>query len=196
MKILPDRLIHYGIPGQKWGVRHYQNKDGTYTEAGRKRYRETKDRNYALKTHDDVERIFSSFSKKDKRLLDANEDDSEYMSREATAYWIRKRIISKEKDMPVAFLDIVKGKDGEANVALGTDSNYRQKGHASELAKRGSKWIDEHLDEFNKVNWGAFKENEASISLAKKNGFTLDKESDDYVVYSKSRQKAEQKSNK
>lgn len=30
-------LYHHGILGQKWGVRRYQNPDGTYTEAGKKR---------------------------------------------------------------------------------------------------------------------------------------------------------------
>lgn len=31
-------LYHYGIKGQKWGVRRFQNADGSYTEAGKKRY--------------------------------------------------------------------------------------------------------------------------------------------------------------
>lgn len=31
-------LMHHGIKGQKWGVRRYQNEDGTLTEAGKKRY--------------------------------------------------------------------------------------------------------------------------------------------------------------
>ena len=31
-------LAHYGIKGQKWGVRNYQNEDGTLTEAGKSRY--------------------------------------------------------------------------------------------------------------------------------------------------------------
>lgn len=31
-------LIHYGIEGQRWGVRRYQNQDGTLTPEGRKHY--------------------------------------------------------------------------------------------------------------------------------------------------------------
>lgn len=33
-----NELTHWGIKGQKWGVRRYQNKDGSLTAAGRERY--------------------------------------------------------------------------------------------------------------------------------------------------------------
>lgn len=31
-------LMHHGIKGQKWGIRRYQNEDGSWTSAGRERY--------------------------------------------------------------------------------------------------------------------------------------------------------------
>ena len=31
-------LAHHGILGQKWGIRRFQNKDGSLTTAGKKRY--------------------------------------------------------------------------------------------------------------------------------------------------------------
>ena len=33
-----NELKHHGILGMKWGVRRYQNKDGSLTAAGKKRY--------------------------------------------------------------------------------------------------------------------------------------------------------------
>ena len=35
-------LKHYGIKGQRWGVRRFENTDGTLTEEGRRRYSKSK----------------------------------------------------------------------------------------------------------------------------------------------------------
>jgi hypothetical protein len=40
-----NELYHHGVKGMKWGVRRYQNKDGSYTSAGKNR----------RVTYDDVE---------------------------------------------------------------------------------------------------------------------------------------------
>ena len=38
-------LYHHGIKGQRWGVRRFQNKDGSLTNAGRERYLKNIDKN-------------------------------------------------------------------------------------------------------------------------------------------------------
>ena len=38
-----EEIMHHGILGQKWGVRRYQNKDGSLTAAGKKRVGQLKD---------------------------------------------------------------------------------------------------------------------------------------------------------
>lgn len=43
MKMGSDYISHFGIKGMKWGVRRYQNKDGSLTPEGRKRYGRSED---------------------------------------------------------------------------------------------------------------------------------------------------------
>lgn len=38
-----NELRHHGVKGMKWGVRRYQNKDGSLTPAGKKRYADNHD---------------------------------------------------------------------------------------------------------------------------------------------------------
>lgn len=39
--VYADYLKHYGVKGQRWGVRRYQNEDGSLTSKGKERYYES-----------------------------------------------------------------------------------------------------------------------------------------------------------
>lgn len=59
-----DYIAHHGILGQRWGIRRYQNEDGTLTEAGRKRL-ERKDAKWVKKNYNKIYNKTYKASKKE-----------------------------------------------------------------------------------------------------------------------------------
>lgn len=47
-----DWMAHYGIPGMQWGKRRFQNKDGSLTPAGQKRYAKSATANVSVSESD------------------------------------------------------------------------------------------------------------------------------------------------
>ena len=171
-------LCHHGIKGQKWGVRRYQNKDGTLTKAGKERltYRNNIIRNEPYS--DDVNKIVNSLSDKEKKLLGAslNEDwrikDSENYYDQLTN--IAKTFVQKSGDTPVSMLEIwTNGSDvGQIAIATLNDEKYRGKGYASKNVENAIKWVDRYGNKtVRELEWIAEKSNAGSNALAKKFGF-------------------------
>lgn len=65
--ISDEVLYHYGIKGMKWGVRRYQNADGSLTNKGKKRYE-----------------VLSSAADKAKKMSDMARKDSELYRKKAS----------------------------------------------------------------------------------------------------------------
>ncbi len=169
-------LAHHGIKGQRWGIRRYQNQDGTLTPEGKKRLMYRNRTINAYKTSGDVNSIIKSMSKDDKNKLAIGDDDV-YLTFEQGASLI-KRIIQKDaKNMPASFFDILEDGD-DLQIALGTRSGeeYRNKGYVSKAVKQGLSWYDKNKEKIGKKQmiWGVRTDNQASIHIAKKNGFVLD----------------------
>ena len=79
-------LFHHGIKGQRWGVRRYQNKDGSLTSAGKKRYEiQSGDQYDIIKKGSSFQRIANSGEHIDDRrkyvsLTDNDNYDYDHMS--------------------------------------------------------------------------------------------------------------------
>ena len=92
-----NELYHHGVKGQKWGVRRYQNKDGSLTKLGelraehdasrlakaRSKYNTTK----SPKHKEKVNRLLTKFKKKyaNTSISDIKMVDSEYKGRTYTS---------------------------------------------------------------------------------------------------------------
>lgn len=172
-------LEHHGIKGQKWGVRRFQNKDGTLTAEGRQRQLESRNVSRNKPYTDDVNDIVRTLSKKERDFLGAadNEDWIDKKYERDTLVNKAKTFVSKEGDTPVSFIEIWTdgGRTGQISLATRNDPKYRGKGYASKNVEQAIKWVDRYGNKsIDELEWIADRKNTASVNLGKKYGFVED----------------------
>lgn len=72
-----EELYHHGIKGMRWGVRRFQNKSGSLTPAGKKRY---SDDDRKTQVSGKGEKVFNALKKGANAALDKASDDNFFNS--------------------------------------------------------------------------------------------------------------------
>lgn len=156
-------LAHHGIKGMKWGVRRFRNPDGTLTEAGKKRYSNTKvlykDLKKQLHSARGKEqggsnrwRVVTPIGQKSKDLIDnADARRKEYESTPEYRQWIKKL---KDYDRRV-MRDVPSGRMSDEEADAGYDALMRQQPKKNfldpregryELTSSGRKYANSYLN--------------------------------------------------
>lgn len=146
---LDNYLAHHGIKGQKWGVRRYQNSDGTLTEEG-------KARNRSGEGSRKIGNIDSEKAKKIAKYVAVGAGAvtlaaaSVYVAKNTDAGRIVKDVISSVKDTKVKELPEIKNiKRQRVNDALNrmalSDKELQEKIKRLESEKRLKQLSDEAL---------------------------------------------------
>jgi len=180
-------IYHHGVKGMHWGIRRYQNPDGSLTAEGKDRYMYMNRARRAAKTKTDMDNLYNTLSDEDKKLLGDDNAQKEWLKLEEGEFVV-KRFMKKNGDIPIAALDVMTTtKNGELTIAIMTNPNYRGNGAATDLAKKSIQWFDKNADKYgaDRLDWGAYRNNEASQRVAQKAGFVYNMKlsDEDWAVY-------------
>lgn len=119
---LNGELYHYGVKGMKWGVRRYQNKDGSLTNAGKRRYSKELYRQiessgrqgkswYAISDDLSKNAQFKSMISGMTELRKAHKEFMELSAKRDAAYDKQTRSISKKQMEKMVAKDIEKNRE-------------------------------------------------------------------------------------
>lgn len=139
-----NELYHWGVKGMKWGVRRYQNADGTLTAAGQRRYERDQRENAGKKKGNkvgtaDPNRWVKEDMERTKRLTDA----SSHMTNE-----LKKINDNAAKSRPKPKMDLSKMSDQEMRNQINRaflEKQYTEM-FAPQKVSRGHEYVTKTLE--------------------------------------------------
>lgn len=149
-------LVHYGIKGMKWGIRRYQNTDGSLTAAGRQHYNVGSARNKSGSrnnvSEEDMQRVIKQKSLEKAytkaKLADVNaanniiDTSSKAIKDTRNAYSDYK----KSKLPPVDTKELTTRELQEAVNRMNLEDNYIRLTNNRQAVKQGRDWVDIAID--------------------------------------------------
>lgn len=173
--VINNELYHHGIKGQKWGVRRFQNPDGTRTEAGKKRYIKNQIKNLYGK---DSIRNFNNRKNLEKEMNDEVYSNKTYQS------------LQKKNESDVKELDKLYN-DKNYDEKYGNDPVFTKKVNdlSNKIHKNESEMFNietnigkKYVDKFNNALLSDIGIKESDRDTWKK---ALEKTGNDYIVFNR-----------
>jgi len=138
-------LFHSGIKGQRWGVRRYQNPDGTLTDLGKKRYGNSNEHGNSIVNQTGKKQLEADYRKAD---ADAAKAILEGTSKSINTLDTAIGNVGKNKSKIVNNADYSKLSDAEIRQRINRLSMERSYGELTGDTKRirsGADWTREIL---------------------------------------------------
>ena len=164
--VASDELIHFGVKGMRWGVRRYQNPDGSLTAAGRKKYlpKEYKSMASGVKKYLNPDGTFTEEGRKKFNAQHVKDLDSDYLySNRYKTKWHSSQGISKmsredrQKEFDLIMKNHERGRAKEKAklAAAGVFSVGLMAGAAKQIAKYGGSPLEVALTSGTAIAIGA-----------------------------------------
>ena len=135
-KFKMNELYHHGVRGMKWGVRRYQNADGSLTNAGQRRYaRDARENNWAI-GEDGVARSTGRKNRGEIHTADANKWVKEDFNRSKRLADETANAANKTRQLIDTTNKISKSKTVKMDLSNMTDKEMRDQINRAMLEKQ------------------------------------------------------------
>lgn len=138
-------LVHFGIKGQRWGVRRFQNENGTLTSAGKKRYGNPKEHGNSIDNKEGKKILESDYKRAD---TEASKAILEGTSKSLNSAGDVVDSIGKRKSKAINKADYSKMSDQELRDKINRLNMERKYGELTgdtKLVRSGQDWTREIL---------------------------------------------------